>query len=123
MKKAVRILGLAILMASGAASADWGYYQNYGYDPVDASINQEINRIDMRERREIMHELQEGDYRGVERVIQREEARKQRLRQEAEHDYYRDQPYNQYQYNVYPSYNQYNRFQPDPILELFLGLW
>lgn len=112
MRKMRILLASIALVLSGAALADWNYgygypnYPSYDYDPVDATINQQINQVDMRERREIMHELQEGDYRGVERVIQREEAMKQNLRQEeAAYDYYRAQQYNQYQ----APYNQYQQ--------------
>lgn len=93
-------LVFALLPISGAALADsvygGGYYQRQGYqqpyDAVDAGINNQINPINIQEQPLIMQELQEGDYRGVERVIQQEEAVKQRLLQEeADYDAIRNQ--------------------------------
>lgn len=77
--------------------ADW---YRYGYDPVDAMTDSQISAISAREQADVMDELQEGDFRDAQRIMQRDEAIKYQIRRnEAQYDQARDM--NRYDYGYY----------------------
>lgn len=103
MKKAI-VLSTIILVSAGA-KADWHNYQPgyaYGYDPVDVAAGRDIAALNAQEQADVAYELQEGDPRGAELVIQRDEAIKNQIRRNtAIYDQARDS--NRYGYG-YPGY-------------------
>lgn len=81
MKKIV-MAGLAMIFTSSTAMAHgYPYGYNYGYDQYDAMADYQVSAVDAQERADAMHELQEGDFREAQQVIQRDEAIKYQIRQ------------------------------------------
>lgn len=61
------------------------------YDYVDEMAYRDIANIDAQEQADVMHELQEGDYREAQQIIQYDEAVKNEIRrEEAMYDRARD---------------------------------
>jgi hypothetical protein len=80
MKKSV--IGLMMVCASSTVLA---------YDYVDEMAYRDIANIDAQEQADVMHELQEGDYREAQQIIQYDEAVKNEIRrEEAMYDRARD---------------------------------
>ncbi|CAD6882208.1 hypothetical protein [Methylomonas albis] len=98
------LIALTLMVACSSAMADrygHAYYPGvrYGmvYDPVDAMANNQIAAINAQEQADVRHELDEGDFREAQRIMQRDEAIKYQIRQnEAMYDQARD--WNRYRY-------------------------
>lgn len=105
--KTTMLIGLMLLFANGTALADWyrhGYYpvHRYGYDAVDAMADNEVAAISAQEQAEVIRELQEGDFREAQQIIQQDEALKYQIRQnEAMYDQARDMNRYGYGYGYY----------------------
>lgn len=103
MKTTSIVVAVMWIFASSAASADWfGYAPDYayGYDPVDAAAARDLAAINAQEQADVSYELWEGDPRGAERVIRRDEAIKNQIRRNtALYDQARDM--NRYGYGYY----------------------
>lgn len=103
MKTKTAILAIILTLTSAATMADWFNYGSaygYGYDAVDAMADRDVAAINAQEQADVLYELQEGDPRGAQRVIQRNEAIKQQIRRnEALYDQARDM--NRYGYYGY----------------------
>ncbi|MGZ4982153.1 MAG: hypothetical protein ACXV74_10585 [Methylobacter sp.] len=81
MKKILRI-GLAMIFTSSTAMAHgYPYGYPYGYDSYDAMADHQVSAVNAQERVDAMHELQEGDFREAQQVMQRDEAIKYQIRQ------------------------------------------
>ena len=70
-----------IFTSSTAMAHGYPYGYNYGYDQYDAMADYQVSAVDAHERADVMHELQEGDFREAQQVIQRDEAIKYQIRQ------------------------------------------
>lgn len=96
-----------MLFGNGTVRADWygqSYYPGYrySYDAVDAMADNEVAAISAQEQAQVIHELQEGDFREAQRIIQHDEAIKYRIRQnEALYDQARDMNRYGYSYGYY----------------------
>jgi hypothetical protein len=99
--KKIMMVGLALIFTSSTAMAHgYPYGYHYSYDPYDAMADYQVSAVDAQERADVMHELQEGDFREAQQVIQRDEAIKYQIRQnEALYDQARDM--NRYGYGYY----------------------
>lgn len=98
MKK-IMMIGLALIFTSSTAMAH-GYPYGYNYDQYDTMADYQVSAVDAQERADVMHELQEGDFREAQQVIQRDEAIKYQIRQnEALYDQTRNM--NRYGYGYY----------------------
>ncbi|MGZ5056120.1 MAG: hypothetical protein ACXWAT_14425 [Methylobacter sp.] len=75
-------VGLAMFFTRSTAMAH-GYPYGYhdGYDQYDAMADYQVSAVDAQERADAMHELQEGDFREAQQVMQRDEAIKYQIRQ------------------------------------------
>jgi hypothetical protein len=81
--KKIMMIGLAMIFASSIATAhDYPYGYTYGYDQYDAIADYQVSAVNAQERADIIHELQEGDFREAQQVIQRDEAIKYQIRQD-----------------------------------------
>ena len=100
MKK-MMMVGLTMIFASSTAMAHgYPYGYNNGYDQYDAMADYQVSAVNAQERADVMHELQEGDFREAQQVIQRDEAIKYQIRQnEALYDQTRNM--NRYGYGYY----------------------
>jgi hypothetical protein len=71
-----------MILASGSVLAQgYRYGYNSGYDQYDAMANYQVAAVSAQENADVMNELREGDYRGAQQVIQRDEAIKYQIRQ------------------------------------------
>ncbi len=94
------LISVLMICASPTAMAYDGYYYGGYYDPVDMMANREIADINAQERAEVMHELQEGDFREAQAIMQQDEAIKYEIRrEEAMYDAARDR--NRFSYGYY----------------------
>ncbi len=102
MKK-MMMIGLAIIFTSSTAMAhDYPYGYTYGNDQYDAIADYQVSAVNAQERADIIHELQEGDFREAQQVIQRDEAIKYQIRQdEALYDQTRNMNRYGYGYGYY----------------------
>ena len=84
--KTIITAGIFMFFVTGNAMA-----YGYGYDQVDAMAYREQAMISAQEQADVMRELQEGDFRSAQRIMQRDEEIKSEIRQnEAMYDRLRD---------------------------------
>lgn len=103
------LIAMTLLVVSGSAIADHygpAYYPGvrYGipYDSVDAMADNQIANINAQEQADVRHELDEGDFREAQQIMQRDEAIKYQIRQnEAMYNQARDWNRYDYRYGYY----------------------
>ncbi|HEY8037849.1 MAG TPA: hypothetical protein VIF37_19910 [Methylobacter sp.] len=100
MKK-MMMVGFTMVFASSTAMAHgYPYGYNYGYNQYDAMADYQVSAVNAQERADVMHELQESDFREAQQVIQRDEAIKYQIRQD-EALYNQNRNMNRYGYGYY----------------------